>query len=85
MAKPRGFFHGGVSFKPYRNEFNNIISNKNFKFYEVYNASEGFFGIQDLNDGRDLLLMLLGINFLKFNLYVFLRKNLLFEKGIILR
>jgi hypothetical protein len=52
------FFHGGVSFKPYRNEFNNIISNKNFKFYEVYNASEGFFGIQDLNDGRDLLLML---------------------------
>ena len=52
------FFHGGVSFKPYRNEFNNIISNKNFKYYEVYNASEGFFGIQDLNDGRDLLLML---------------------------
>ena len=52
------FFHGGVSFKPYKNEFNNIISNKNFKYYEVYNASEGFFGIQDLNDSRDLLLML---------------------------
>jgi len=52
------YFHGGVSFKPYRNEFNNIISNKEFKYYEVYNASEGFFGIQDRNDGRDLLLML---------------------------
>ena len=52
------YFHGGVSFKPYRNEFNNIISNKDFKYYEVYNASEGFFGIQDTNDGRDLLLML---------------------------
>ena len=52
------YFHGGVSIKPYRNEFNNIISNKDFKYYEVYNASEGFFGIQDTNDGRDLLLML---------------------------
>ena len=52
------YFHGGVSFKPYRNEFNNIISNKEFKYYEVYNASEGFFGIQDTNNGRDLLLML---------------------------
>ena len=52
------YFHGGVSFKPYRNEFNNIILNKEFKYYEVYNASEGFFGIQDTNDGRDLLLML---------------------------
>ena len=52
------YFHGGVSFKPYRNEFNNIISNKDFKYYEVYNASEGFVGIQDSNDARDLLLML---------------------------
>ena len=52
------YFHGGVSFKPYRNEFNNIISNNDFKYYEVYNASEGFFGIQDSNDARDLLLML---------------------------
>ena len=35
-----------------------LIFNKDFKYYEVYNASEGFFGIQDSNDGRDLLLML---------------------------
>ena len=41
-----------------KNLSSNIISNKDFKYYEVYNASEGFFGIQDTNDGRDLLLML---------------------------
>ena len=52
------YFHGGVSFKPYRAEFNNIISNKQFKYYEVYNASEGFFAIQDRNDSDELLLML---------------------------
>ena len=52
------YFHGGVSFNPYRNEFENIISNKEFKFYEIYNASEGFFAIQDSNERNDLLLML---------------------------
>ena len=52
------YFHGGVSFKPYRSEFNNIISNKKIKYYEVYNASEGFFAIQDQNESDELLLML---------------------------
>ena len=52
------YFHGGVSFKPYKSEFNNIISNKKFKYYEVYNASEGFFAIQDQNESDELLLML---------------------------
>ena len=52
------YFHGGVSFKPYRSEFNDIISNKKFKYYEVYNASEGFFAIQDQNESDELLLML---------------------------
>ena len=52
------YFHGGVSFNPYRNEFENIISKKGFKFYEIYNASEGFFAIQDSNERNDLLLML---------------------------
>jgi hypothetical protein len=32
--------------------------NKDFKYYEIYNASEGFFAIQDLNNSNDLLLML---------------------------
>ena len=52
------YFHGGVSFKPYKSEFNNIISNKKFKYYEIYNASEGFFAIQDQNESDELLLML---------------------------
>ena len=52
------YFHGGVNFKPYKNQFENIINNKKVKFYEIYNASEGFFAIQDQNDSSDLLLML---------------------------
>jgi hypothetical protein len=35
-----------------------ILPNKDFKYYEIYNASEGFFAIQDLNNSNDLLLML---------------------------
>ena len=52
------YFHGGVNFKPYKNQFENILRNKKVKFYEIYNASEGFFAIQDQNDSSDLLLML---------------------------
>jgi GH3 auxin-responsive promoter len=52
------YFHGGVSFEPYRNQFQKILPNSDFKYYEIYNASEGFFAIQDLNNSNDLLLML---------------------------
>lgn len=52
------YFHGGVSFEPYRDQYTKILPNSNFKYYEIYNASEGFFAIQDLNDSNDLLLML---------------------------
>jgi hypothetical protein len=52
------YFHGGVSFKPYRELYQSLFPKKGFKFYEIYNASEGFFGIQDRNDATDLLLML---------------------------
>ena len=51
------YFHGGVNFNPYRNEFKKILSD-DVKFYETYNASEGFFAIQDRNDSSELLLML---------------------------
>ena len=51
------YFHGGVNFNPYKKEFKNILPNYN-KFYETYNASEGFFAIQDKNDSNELLLML---------------------------
>ncbi|WP_140484801.1 GH3 auxin-responsive promoter family protein [Flavobacterium sp. GSA192] len=52
------YFHGGVSFNPYREQYQNLLPKKEFKYYEIYNASEGFFAIQDLNNSSDLLLML---------------------------
>jgi len=52
------YFHGGVSFAPYRDQYKKLLPGKRFNFYETYNASEGFFGIQDRNNSQDLLLML---------------------------
>ena len=52
------YFHGGVSFDPYREQYQKIVPKSDFKYYEIYNASEGFFAIQDLNNSNDLLLML---------------------------
>jgi hypothetical protein len=52
------FFHGAVSFKPYRKLFEMIIPNEQMIYWETFNASEGFFGIQDEKDSDDLLLML---------------------------
>ena len=52
------YFHGGVSFTPYRDQYEAIIPKSDFKYYEIYNASEGFFAIQDQNDSSELLLML---------------------------
>ena len=52
------YFHGGINFKPYREIYKSLFPKDAFQFYEIYNASEGFFGIQDRNDADDLLLML---------------------------
>lgn len=52
------YFHGGVSFEPYRDQYKKILPKSDFKYYEIYNASEGFFAIQDSNDSDELLLML---------------------------
>ena len=52
------YFHGGVNFNPYREQYHKLIPKPNFKYFEVYNASEGFFAIQDQNNSYDLLLML---------------------------
>ncbi|RYE20890.1 MAG: GH3 auxin-responsive promoter family protein [Sphingobacteriales bacterium] len=51
-------FHGGVNFTPYREQFRKLIPNPNMYYLENYNASEGFFGIQDLSEHGDMLLML---------------------------
>jgi len=52
------YFHGGVSFTPYIDQYKAILPQKEFKYYEIYNASEGFFAIQDRNNSSELLLML---------------------------
>lgn len=52
------YFHGGVNFSPYREQYNKLIPKKDFRYYETYNASEGFFAIQDRNSSDELLLML---------------------------
>ncbi|UUV20627.1 GH3 auxin-responsive promoter family protein [Paenimyroides aestuarii] len=52
------YFHGGISFEPYREQYQKLFPKENFRFYENYNASEGFFAIQDRNNANDMLLML---------------------------
>jgi len=52
------YFHGGISFEPYRDQYKKMFPKDSFRFYENYNASEGFFAIQDRNNADDMLLML---------------------------
>ena len=52
------FFHGGISFTPYREIYRKLIPGDQMHYMETYNASEGFFGIQDIPYVPDMLLML---------------------------
>ncbi|MFZ4401154.1 MAG: GH3 auxin-responsive promoter family protein [Bacteroidales bacterium] len=52
------YFHGGVSFSPYSEQFNQLIPSSKMNYLETYNATEGFFGIQDNPNSDELLLML---------------------------
>jgi len=52
------FLHGGVNFEPYKDEFKKLIPSDEMHYVETYNASEGFFGIQDEVVGGSMLLML---------------------------
>ena len=52
------FFHGAVSFTPYEEIFKKLIPSNKMRYMETYNASEGFFGIQDETDRKEFLLML---------------------------
>ena len=51
------FFHGGISFEPYRDKYRAIIPSDRMQYRETYNASEGFFGIQNDPLDKSLLLM----------------------------
>ena len=52
------FFHGAVSFTPYQELFKKLLPSSKMRYMETYNASEGFFGIQDQTDSNEMLLML---------------------------
>jgi hypothetical protein len=52
------YIHGGVSFKPYREEFRSLIRSEQMNYFETYNASEGFFAFQMGANDEDLLLHL---------------------------
>lgn len=52
------YFHGGVSFNPYREQFKALLPDSRMHYIETYNASEGFFGMADQSDTDEMLLML---------------------------
>src|SRR5699024_10027929 len=52
------YFHGGVNFSPYVAQYQKLVPTDDFQYYEIYNASEGFFAVQDRNHSKELLLML---------------------------
>ena len=52
------YMHGGVSFDPYQSQYERLIPDPNMQYIQTYNASEGFFGIQDRPGVDDMLLML---------------------------
>ncbi len=52
------FFHGGINFEPYREQYNSILDLDRIVYSNTYNASEGFFAIQDQKNSTDLMLML---------------------------
>lgn len=58
----QAFKHGGVNFGPYRAQFEALFPREDFIFQEIYNATEGFFAVQDqLHDPGMLLLLTNGI------------------------
>lgn len=52
------FFHGGIAFTPYRKQYEQLITSPRMHYMETYNASEGFFGIQDDPADKSMLLMI---------------------------
>lgn len=52
------FFHGGISFAPYREQYDAIIDPSRMHYMETYNASEGFFALQDAPDSHAMLMLM---------------------------
>lgn len=53
------FMHGGIAFEPYREQYKTLIPNDDMVYLETYNASEGFFALQDTKDHKDGMLLML--------------------------
>lgn len=60
------YVHGGVSFSPYREQFKRFLPSEDFNYVEVYNASEGYFAIQNDLKKDDMLLLLDNGNYYEF-------------------
>lgn len=52
------FFHGGIAFGPYREQYHHLVGSSQMHYMETYNASEGFFGLQDTPNDEAMLVML---------------------------
>ncbi len=52
------YTHGGVSFEPYRQQFKGFFPSEDISYFEIYNASEGFFAMQHDKDDKDMLLLM---------------------------
>ncbi|MEM1325671.1 MAG: GH3 auxin-responsive promoter family protein [Bacteroidota bacterium] len=52
------YIHGGVSFTPYHSQFEQLLPSDQVSYQEIYNASEGYFGIQSDLSQKDMLLLL---------------------------
>ena len=52
------YIHGGVSFTPYKTEFERLVGKGQIRYLETYNATEGFFAVQDCFPSQGMLLMI---------------------------
>lgn len=54
------FFHGGINFEPYREQYHKVIggNDSDMHYVETYNASEGFFAVQDEPANKAMRLLL---------------------------
>lgn len=60
------FFHGGIAFTPYREQYKQLIPSQKMHYLETYNASEGFFGVQSSFDDPALQLVIDNCTFYEF-------------------
>ena len=51
------YIHGGMNIDPYRKAFEKMLPNPNMNYVQAYNASEGYFGLQDRKESSDMLLL----------------------------